>query len=250
MDEPTSPESALDLGEFCRRVEEHLARVNRGNLVRVFGPAFELVRRWYLAGVPLSIVLRGIQDKAERHQAGRSKRPLRLEFCESDVEALFADWRRAVGVAAATTVDSSSAEAARPTAPERNKTSLTRQIDRAIDKLSRAAGRLDAREEVRADLAVLIDGLVVLRDSGRRARGDGKKLVRERAASLDHDVAMLARRWAGPSIAETTAEAERDLAVYRARMPPEAWARSVEVSVDRMLRDRLGLPTLELDLPE
>src|SRR5215471_19149127 len=88
-----------DLGEYCRRVEQHLTRVNGGHLVRVVGPAFELVRGWAEAGVPLSVVLQGINLKAERHRTGQALRPLRLEFCEGDIRALYADWRRAIGPA-------------------------------------------------------------------------------------------------------------------------------------------------------
>jgi hypothetical protein len=92
------PAPTVDVGEYCRRVEEHLMRVNDGHLVRIFGPGFELVRGWALGGIPLSIACYGIDQKAERHRAGSSKRPLRIEFCDVDVQEAFARWRRAVGV--------------------------------------------------------------------------------------------------------------------------------------------------------
>jgi hypothetical protein len=56
--------TAGDLGEYCRRVEDHLTRVNAGHLVRIVGPGFALVRQWADAGVPLSVVYRGIDLKA------------------------------------------------------------------------------------------------------------------------------------------------------------------------------------------
>jgi hypothetical protein len=100
LGEPPLPDGVPeppDIGEYCRGVEAHLARVNAGQIVRIAGTSFELVRGWALEGIPLAIVYRGIEQKAERHRAGRSKRPLRLEFCEHDVRALYDDWRRAVG---------------------------------------------------------------------------------------------------------------------------------------------------------
>ena len=88
----------VDVGEYCRTVEDHLTRVNGGHLIRIVGPAFELVRQWAEAGVPASVVLRGIDLKAERHRLGNSTRPLRLEFCEADVRDVYRNWRRAVGL--------------------------------------------------------------------------------------------------------------------------------------------------------
>jgi hypothetical protein len=94
----SDPADLMNVGDYCRRVEEHLTKVNGGHLVRVVGPAFELVRRWAGDGVPLSAVFRGIERKAERRAAAESTRPLRLEFCEGDVTAVFDAWRRAIGV--------------------------------------------------------------------------------------------------------------------------------------------------------
>ena len=92
----------VDVGDYCRQVEDHLTRVNAGHLVRIVGPGFELVRQWAEEGMPLSVVFRGIDLRAERHRAGKSRRPLRIEFCEADVRDLFDGWRRAVGLPRAT----------------------------------------------------------------------------------------------------------------------------------------------------
>ena len=58
-----------DVGQYCRDIEAHLTRVNGGHLVRIVGPGFALVREWYQDGIPLSVVLRGIEAKASRHDA-------------------------------------------------------------------------------------------------------------------------------------------------------------------------------------
>ena len=85
------------------RSRRYLCQKNRGHLIRVVGPAFELVRGWAATGVPLKVAFRGIDRYCERYdaQAGR-RRPVRIEFCEADVLDAFDDWRRAVGVTAAT----------------------------------------------------------------------------------------------------------------------------------------------------
>ena len=61
------------------------------------------------------------------------------------------------------------------------------------------------------------------------------------------------RAWSAPRSASASAElletlrreAEQDLAPYRDRLPGDAWQRSIDVTVTRLLRDRYGLPTIE-----
>ena len=111
---------------------------NGGHLVRIVGPGFELVRTWASTGVPLSVVFRAIDLKAARHQAGTSRRPLRIEFCDDDVRELFAGWRRAVGIPASSEPDPAEpvAEPDEPAGAARR--TATKELDRAIDRLSRA----------------------------------------------------------------------------------------------------------------
>lgn len=240
----TSRSGSVDLGAYCRQVEAHLMRANGGHLVRVAGPAFALVRGWVQAGVPLSVVCYGIDRKAERHRAGASHRPLRLEFCEADVRAAFDDWRRAVGVSAVT--DAGAAEIAHTPAATR-RPSLGRGIERALDRLSRAAGRLDSPESLRESVAGAMDELAGLREEARRARGDARERVRSRLAALDAELAAAARAAASDGLAAAQAAAEADLAAFRGRLAPDAWQRAVAVGVDRLLRERFGLPTLDPD---
>ena len=100
----TSP-AVTDIGAFCRAVEAHLCRVNGGHLVRIVGPAFELVAGWAKEGMPLRIVLHGVDRTVARLTAkGPRRRPVRIEFCEADVRDAADQWRRAVGVHAVTSM--------------------------------------------------------------------------------------------------------------------------------------------------
>jgi hypothetical protein len=162
------------IAEYCRSVEDHLTRVNAGHLVRIVGPGFEKVRRWARIGVPLSVVFRGMELKAERHQEGASRRPLRIEFCADDVEAVFEQWRRAVGVNVLPALDDAPPTddvAAADEAAESKRPSLKRHLDRAIDRLSRALGRVDLPEPLRETCDPLLQRLVAIRDGAKGARG-------------------------------------------------------------------------------
>ena len=252
-------------------MEDHLTRANAGHLVRIVGTGFELVRGWALAGVPLSVVYRGIDMKAERHREGQAKRPLRIEFCEPDVRAVFDNWRRAVGFTRE--IPGSDLDPARPRedpglhsddgardgarglqtpggdteSPEPKRQSLSRHLDRAIDRLSRVGGRLELPSGLRDVCDRVLQELAGVRASSAKLRGAARDELVSRLTALDAELAEAARTYAPDALrAAVVVEAHADLASYRGRLSPEVWQRSVDVTTDRLLRDRLGLPLLEL----
>jgi len=236
----TATTDGLDVGDFCRRVEEHLSRVNEGHLVRIVGTGFELVRGWALAGVPFSVVCRGIDMKAERHRAGKATRPLRIEFCEPDVRAVFQDWKRAVGVM-------SPAEPVADEVDEVRRPSTSKQFDRIVTALTRAAGRLEMSADLRDELTRIFELVVALRETTRGRRRVPREDLAAALTRWDQELMTVARVAAGTDQVDTLRrEAAAELNTYRSRMPAEAWAKSVDVATDRLLRERLSLPILEL----
>lgn len=245
--EGESRADTVDVGRYCRRVEEHLARVNGGHLIRIVGPGFELVRTWAIEGIPLSVVFQGISQKAERHRQGRARRPLRLEFCEADVRAVYDGWQRAVGLHSRTTAAAASADpppaSGAPDSPRR--ASLGRHLERAIERLGRAAGRMDLPETFRDELTGFLQAVVAEREAARQARGPAREELLARLERLDRRLIEAARQAVGESeVVRLAEEAGADLVAYRARLTDEAWQRSVGLAVDRLIRDRLGLPRL------
>lgn len=235
-----------DVADYCRQVEAHLTRINGGHLVRVVGPGFALVKQWADEGVPLSIVFRGIEQKAERHAAGASKRPLRIEFCEADVRVLYDDWRRAIGGAAAFGAGAPPEAGSAPPQAEPKRRPASKTIERAIERLGRLAGRLELSGEFRDAVSQVIEQLSALREELARTRGPAREHLLERLVPLERRLLDQARRVVPADVLRgITAQAEQDLATYRDRMSPEAWARAVSVTVDRGVREHVGLPVLE-----
>jgi hypothetical protein len=231
------------LTEYCREIEDHLTRVNGGHLVRIVGVGFETVRQWADAGIPLSVVLRGIELKADRHRLGSSTRPLRIEFCDADVRDLFREWRRAVGIPRETTADGSDT----PDAAAEKRPSLPKHLDRAIDRLSRVAGRLELPEPLLAEVAAMLQDLTALRESAKGARGAAKETAMQQLGPLDERLMAAARTAASADLwARFEAQASEDLRAYRDRLAGEAWQRAVATTAVRLARDHFGLPTLTL----
>jgi hypothetical protein len=253
----TDPEplatSSADIGEYCRRVEDYLTRANAGHLVRIVGSGFDLVRGWAESRVPLSVVFRGIDMKVERHREGQARRPLRIEFCEPDVRAVFDQWRRAVGLTTGVGIEGAAAGEAEAAVvnggevTDAKRPSLSRHLDRAIDRLSRVGGRLELPSELRDVCDRVLQELAEIRASSAKVRGAARDEIASRLTALDAELADAARTHAPEALrAPLVAEAEADLAPYRGRLTGDAWQRSVDVTTDRLLRDRLGLPLLEL----
>ena len=231
----------IDLSQYFRDVEEHLTRVNGGNLVRIVGTGFELVRGWAEAGLPLSVVCRGIDRKAERHSRGVSRRPLRIEFCDTDVREVYDDWRRAVGIPSAHAIGIDTVAADEP----RKRPSLTKQMDRMVDRLARAAGRMDLPESFQQALGDVLGDVVALREAAKGARGEARDALAAQLEPIGQRLMASAREASGPeAVSSLEAQAADELAGFRDRLSGDAWRQAIDATVARLLRDRYGLPEI------
>jgi len=158
--------------------------------------------------------------------------------------SLYNDWRRAVGGSVAE-LNEAPGDAG-PVIEERRRPSAGRQLDRAMTRLAAAAGRLDAPEALRDALSGILEELASMREQLRHARGESRRGLLARVADIDRAIGDAARRAADPAMADVQAEAARELAAFRARMSPAAWQRSVDAAVDRLLRERFGLPAIDI----
>ena len=66
----------MDPAEYCRQVETYLCRKNDGHLIRIVGPAFELVSKWETDGVPMKVAFEGIGRHSSWAQRGRVACPI------------------------------------------------------------------------------------------------------------------------------------------------------------------------------
>ena len=233
---------------YCREIETYLCRKNDGHLIRVVGPSFELVSRWADDGVPLKVAFRGIDRYFERYyRNGPRRRPVRIDFCEADVLDVFDEWRRALGLARESprAEDEEGGQATSERADERRGPSLPAHLTRALLRLSnaRATGALGAEADG------LIDGvageLATARESARGLRGEARRRLLERLGELDAQLLQVARSALSASERRTfERDAEEELAAFRDRLSAQAYRRAREAAIDRLARERFGLPTV------
>lgn len=225
---------------YCRDVESYLCRRNQGHLVRIVGPAFELVCGWEQAGIPLSVVYGAIDRTVERREAkGGNRRPVRIEFCEADVRDLFDEWRRAVGVHRA-------ADAGDPeNRPRARRPSLATHLERVVTGLTVWQGSVACPASVRELTGRVVGELDSLRTRAKTARGEARDQLLARLREVEGDLVGAAWVAADEALQQRVrAQAERDLAPYRDRMPSAEFARSLEASTRQLFRDELKLPRM------
>jgi hypothetical protein len=250
---PVGGEGVEDLGAYCRAIEAHLCARNGGHLVRIAGPAFERVAGWASRGIPVKIVLRGIDRFVERYESkGPRRRPALVEFCEADILDVFDEWRRAVGVAAwsgeetEASTEADGAGAAEGGDSKRGR-SLPRHLERVIARLT--ARR--AASDVTGSLATTIDAAVreldAIRAGAKSLRGDARDRAVRRLAEIDRDLLDCARGEAGSARDALRAEAAAELAPFKARMPEPAYQHALSEASDRLVRERSGLPVVSFD---
>ncbi|AMY11241.1 hypothetical protein LuPra_04488 [Luteitalea pratensis] len=241
----TSP-AATDIGAFCRAVEAHLCRVNGGHLVRIVGPAFELVAGWAKDGMPLRIVLHGVDRTVARLTAkGPRRRPVRIEFCEADVRDAADQWRRAVGVHAATSM------ATTPAVPEVTTSrlpSLPKHLERVLVRLSAVTATSALPSALSEAVAATISVVDACLDASRGARGEARTRIIERLVTIEHTLTQAARSSLPEARRQELLEQVRgELSPYRAQMPANAFRDAEDALSGELARRHFSLPQVRLD---
>jgi len=230
----------MDPAAYAREIETYLCRKNDGHLIRVVGPSFDVVSGWAASGVPLKVAFLGIDRYFERYyRRGPRRRPVKIDFCEADVLDAFDEWRRSVGVASGGRAETDRTDA-RVKAP-----SLRAHLERVLTRLTsaRAAGSIGPECDPLLDrVAVELDAA---RSSARGMRGEPRDAMIRRLEAIDDDLLDAVREML-PAAArdELAREAAGELVAFRTSMSDAVFSRAHAASVDRLLRERFGLPVV------
>jgi len=225
----------MDIPDYCRKLETYLCQKNEGHLIRIVGPAFGKVRAWAERGVPLKIAFRGIDRYCDRYHATRPRRrPVRIEFCEADILDVFDDWRRAVGV-----LPDDDGATRRPRKP-----ALAAHIARVIERLV-GLRPVDGAALPPAVIDRIVRELDTLGQKARSARGQQRDAIVQRLGSIDGELTSCASDLLDRERATAfRAEAEAEIGDFLQRMPADARTKAIQSAVERLVRERLGLPVI------
>lgn len=207
--------------KYFQAVEETFVS-RRGDPLVLSNADWFLAWKWRRQGIPLRVVLRGINDALDAHELSwsRDRKVGSLAYCAGEVEAATQRWRQAVGSEddprSATGLLEGLAAAlagAAPLGPE-----SARLLPMLADELGRRSGR--------AERGAAVDRWLAARE---------EKLVAAVLADL------------GPERgAELRAGVEEGLERYRKRLPPRVLEQVVADGVARRALGAAGLPRLSL----
>lgn len=253
----------LNYFNYFTEIEDAFVR-RRGKHLLVSPLDWSLMESWKAAGVPLHVVLRGIERAFDSYEARPRNRSVKsLFYCQEEVEAQFAEWlesRRGAGAAAEAggTVagDSGAAVDGKDGAAQDcpglpfPRAVIAAHLAESREALTRArearreGGGEDALAEALGRAAARLEELAS--DFGRAARPDVELLegsLSDLEALLDR--ALRASLPAGV-LEEKRAEAEAQLRQYRGRMERATYEQTLDNLLAKRLREEAGVPRLSL----
>lgn len=254
----------LNYFNYFTEIEEAFIR-RRGKHLLVSPLDWSLMESWKAMGIPLHVVLRGIEKSFDSYAARPRTRTVKtLFYCQEEVEAQFAEWlesqtgaqRDPTAEPDAATAEAGAGEAAAaateddarglpfPRAVIAAHLSESRaELARSLEK-RRARGEEDAVCEALARAGTRLEELAA--DFGRAARPDAE-LLEASLADLEGllDRALRASLPEG-ALEEARAGAAVQLKPYRARMERATYEQTLDNLLVKSLREAAGVPRLSL----
>ena len=225
---------------YFTEIEEHFQR-RRGSILLLSTLDWALIEMWKDAGVPLEAALRGIDAAFDRYEQrpAKSRKVNSLAYCAQEVLAAAEDMKEAaVGVA-----NGEAASAPRGFDPTeisnflRKNASLLEQAP--LPEKSGISSQTVAREAARAlrDLADDVTAKTTLRL---------ENVERHLTVLEDKLFAVLMAVTSDEDVVAVRAQAERELAPYRRKMPAPQVEQLHKQYLQKRLLEKYGLPRLSL----
>lgn len=212
-----------------------------------------LVESWKRAGIPLHIVLRGINEAFDNYDARARKYRLvnSIFYCQQAVESAYAEYRHAQ-VGGAVTAQQTEAGSTTGRAPEKAAFSkevifefLARCDEQLREASSSALGRMhnDLKDAIERSRARLNEITVEIEQATRL---DAEALERDLDAIDRMILESAAKACSEEEIEKLRAEAKSQLRSYRKKMDKEIYEQTVQNFVARRLREINNIPRLSL----
>lgn len=223
---------------YFTEIEEHFQR-RRGSLLLLSTLDWALIETWREAGIPLEVVLRGIDEAFDKHDARQRSSTRRVRqinglawTAQAVMEAAEQQKEAATGTAAVTTSADAGFEA-----------------QRIADHLLAAADTLAAASiaaEALAALAAIAQRLRDLADPASLEAANLEELERNLTTLEEKLFATLTTHVPEELLLQFKTEAARDLAAYRSRMSAVQLRQIEQQFVHKRLLEHYQLPRLSL----
>ena len=257
-----STERPLNYFNYFTEIEEAFIR-RRGKHLLVGTLDWSLMESWKAKGIPLHVVLRGIEKSFDSYESKPRKRSVKsLFYCQEEVEAQFAEWLESQTGAHAAPADSAPAEGGADDAAVEafdeggrnlpfpraviaaHLAECVAGLARALERRRGAGAGEDAVTETLARAAARLGELAD--DFGRAARPDAELLessLTDLEALIDR---ALRSALSADEVEAARAEAAEQLRPYKARMERATYEQTLDNLLAKSLREAAGVPRLSL----
>jgi hypothetical protein len=247
----------LNYFNYFTEIEDAFSR-RRGKHLFVSPLDWSLMETWKDRGIPLHVVLRGIEQSFDSYEAKPRRRSVKsLFYCQEEVEAQYAEWLESQ-LGATPRAETAAAEEtpakAEPAATENGALPFPREViaghlAEARARVERAFVEQEARGvgelcEALARAAARLSDLE--KDFAAAARPDAEQL--EGALNdLDNLLDRAVRASLAPAqLAARRAAAAAQLEPYRKRMERATYEQTLDSLLAKLLREDCNLPRLSL----
>jgi hypothetical protein len=219
-----------------------------------------LIESWKEMGIPLHIVLRGIEKAFDSWESKPRKRSVKtLLYCQEEVEAQYAEWLES-RVGAAATEAEVAADTAEESAAPFSRSVILEHLQRARTQFLEVAER-NAKANGKDDSQIGSATVDAISEALLRAAALTDDLEREFAAAPKPDPQQLEISLTGidrmlseallvgapPSqFDELTTEIKSQLRPYRSQMEPQMYEQTLDNLRLKRLREQFGVPRLSL----
>jgi hypothetical protein len=231
----------LNYFNYFTEIEDAFVR-RRGKHLFLSPMDWALMETWKQQGIPLHIVLRGVEKSFDSYEARPRKRTVKtLLYCQEEVEAQYAEWVEAhVGSPAAASE------------PESEKTpfsfaAVNEHLQRsrnALSELAQSRQQEDDLSEALARAAALLGDIE--RDFASGATFDTRKLE-DSMTGLERQLNDSMLSVAGSTTLDELTKAVKDqLKPYKAQMDPAVYKQTFDNLLLKRLREHFAMPRLSL----
>jgi len=247
-------------------VEDEFVR-RRGSHLMISPIDWALVEAWRAAGIPLHIVLRGINKAFDSYESGSPKfrKVNSVLYCQQAVEEAFSEWTLTqVGSAADDTksLDQPEDASSSPGFTLIETLQFLQRVDRDLQALEtdsesvlkRAKAELSSADTAASNHTLLAEAIRRTRDRLSELTKDLQKTERLNPEALERDLDSLDRlllneikaACGDELLSRYRKEAKSELRTYRSKMEKDIYNQTVENFVARRLRESFGIPRLSL----
>ena len=240
---------------YFTEIEDAFIR-RRGKHLLLSPMDWALIEGWKTRGVPLHIVLRGVEGSFDSYEAKPRRRSVKsLFYCQEEVEAQYAEWLESqvggVGVAAAAETGETPAkgekEASGNGALPFPREVIAGHLAESRARLEHARVEQQGAGELSEALARAASRLSELEKDFANAKRPDAEQLEGALGDVENLLDRAVRAALPPARVEARrAEAAAQLEPYRKRMERATYEQTLDNLLAKLLREECGLPRLSL----